>query len=166
MMLHRKRLVAAALGAALAMGIPSYGFAADLPNLSDFKTATTQNGCQLIPFADLRARCVEANNGLHAQDACSAPACQASAGVDENRRRQRAWSNCVDRRTATEKAFSDTLARFESLKKVELKGNQEPNKSYKAAMETITGRIAAGQPGHAQALRDAKNTLAACASQI
>ncbi|MGY0792125.1 hypothetical protein [Azospirillum argentinense] len=166
MMLHRKRLVAAALGAALAMGIPSYGFATELPNLSDFKKAMGEDGCQLIPFADLRGRCIEANAGLHAQDACSAPACQASAGVQENQRRREAWNNCVVRRTATEKAFSDTLSRFESLKRVELRGNQEPNRSYKAAMAAISEKIAAGQPGHAQALRNAKSTLTACSGRI
>lgn len=165
-MVHRKRLVAASLGVALAMGFSSYGWATELPNLSDFRKAADEDGCQLIPFADLRGRCIEANAGLHAQDACSAPACQASAGVQENQRRREAWNNCVVRRTATEKAFSDTLSRFESLKKVELRGNQEPNRSYKAAMGTISEKIAAGQPGHAQALRNAKSTLAACGGPI
>ena len=38
-MVHRKRLIAVALGAALAMGVPSYSLATELPNLKDFNTA-------------------------------------------------------------------------------------------------------------------------------
>ncbi|CAO3382086.1 hypothetical protein [Azospirillum argentinense] len=164
-MLYRKRLVAAALGAALAIGLPSYGLATDLPDPSEFKKAVTLDGCRIIPFADLRARCVEADNGLQAQDACAAPACQASAGVDENRRRQRAWSNCAARRAATLRAFTETFARFELLK-MQLRQDTEPNRTYKTAMTILAGRVLDGQPGRGRALQEAETALAACAAQI
>lgn len=120
-------------------------------------------GCQLIPYDSLRETCVNQNDGLHGATACGAPACQRSAGHAANVTRRDAWQNCVDRRTLINGAFNSTLSRISEFKKKSpvYKGWAQ---NAKTALATLVGKIEEGQPGHDQALDNAKETLATCKS--
>ena len=127
---------------------------------SDALTASTGQGCTLIPYHATRLSCVAENNGLHFAAACGALACQQAAGGVTNTARKAAWQNCVARRTTINGNFSSTVTKLKKFKTGPIyKGWQQ---KYRRAVTTIITKIESGQPTHKAQLKTAQGQVVNC----
>lgn len=127
---------------------------------SDVLTASTGQGCTLIPYDATRLSCVGENNGLHFAAACGSLACQKTAGGVTNTARKAAWQNCVARRTTINGNFSSTVTKLKKFKTGPIyKGWQQKSR---AAVRTIITKIESGQPTHIAQLRSARDQVVNC----
>lgn len=127
---------------------------------SDVLTASTGQGCTLIPYDAARLSCVGENVGLHFATACGSPACQKTAGGVTNTARKAAWQNCVAKRTTINGNFSSTVTKLKKFKTGPIyKGWQQ---KYQTAVKTIITNIELGQPAHRAQLKTAKGQVDNC----
>lgn len=138
-------------------------FGASLSDLSKsgLSVAAQSTGCGLIPFPDLKVKCIDGNARLHTAQACDASSCKQSTG-DKNPAYQEAAQNCVEKRTSVESAFATTESLLNRFLQRTSKTNDRNTKAMKVSVRKILGEIAAGKPEHAKKLREAKLKLANC----
>ncbi len=129
-------------------------------DLSDVVTASTGQGCKLIPYDTKQQLCVTENVGLHDPGACGARACQQTPTGTSNAARKAAWQNCVAKRTKINGYFSSTVKKLKNLQTGPQYGGRR--QKYKMAVRTIIENIELGQRPHNTQLSTAKRELANC----
>jgi len=127
---------------------------------SDLRTAAGKEGCDAIPYADLKQKCKTENTGLHGTAACDAPKCRKSTR-DQNGAYTQAAEICVAKRTKIAAIFAQAKNLLNAGKGASGK-KAVFSRDMKGYATTIIGKITAGEPTHATELSGAKDVLSNC----